>query len=112
MKDDVYTKDAETGVNDVQLMYDACPTEKELVWIGPKEAKPFGTGLRFEGYGYFNKHPEELIAFLEKHMHKTCAELGLFEAPSKLGAAADIAPGAVVSVPKQAVAINAPPAAS
>ncbi len=35
---------------------------------GPNEAVPFGTGKRFEGYGYFNQHPEALLAFLERQL--------------------------------------------
>ena len=44
------------------------PTEKQLIWIGPDEAKPFGTGKRFDGYAYFNQHPEELLTFLATHV--------------------------------------------
>ena len=68
VKADQYTYDVGTGVNDVQIIFDACPTEKQLIWIGTNEAKPFGTGKRFDGYAYFNQHPEELLAFLEKHV--------------------------------------------
>ncbi|HUN23975.1 MAG TPA: alpha/beta hydrolase [Anaerolineales bacterium] len=68
VKEDQYTYDTGTGINDVKIIYDACPTEKQLVWIGKNEAKPFGTGKRFEGYTYFNQHPKELLAFLEKHV--------------------------------------------
>jgi len=67
VKADQYTLDA-SGINDVQAIYDACPTDKELIWIGPDQKKPFGTGKRFEGYGYFNRYPEELLAFLAKHL--------------------------------------------
>ena len=70
VKADQYTFDAGTGVNDVQIIFDACPTEKQLIWIGRDEAKPFGTGKRFDGYAYFNQHPEELLAFLETHVDK------------------------------------------
>lgn len=70
VKEDQYTFDKGTGINDVQVIYDACPTEKLLIWIGPNEAKPFGTGKRFDGYGYFNQHPRELLDFLEKHVGK------------------------------------------
>lgn len=64
------TYDAGTDTNDVQVIYEACPTEKQLVWIGTNEAKPFGTGKRFDGYAYFNQRPEELLAFIETHVGK------------------------------------------
>ena len=64
---DVYTTDEETGVNDVQIIHDRCPTDKTLIWIGPDQATPFGEGKRFDGYNYFNDHPEELIDFLDTH---------------------------------------------
>ena len=70
VRDDVYTLDAGTNINDVQVIYDACPTDKEIVWIGPNESEPFGTGKRFEGYGYFNERPQELLNFLENHISK------------------------------------------
>jgi dienelactone hydrolase len=54
---------------DVQAVYDACPAaEKELLWIGPGTDKPFGTGLRFDGYNYFSQHPEDLLGYLAKHI--------------------------------------------
>ena len=49
---------------------DATPTEHDVIWIGPDQATPFGTGQRFDGYQYFNEHPEELLAFLETHTGK------------------------------------------
>jgi hypothetical protein len=64
---DAYTFNEETGQNDIQEIMDATPTEHSIVWIGPKQAIPFGTGQRFDGYQYFNKHPEALIEFLSKH---------------------------------------------
>jgi len=68
VKADVYTCDP-GGVNDVQTLFDMCRAlGKELLWIGPEQPKPFGTGKRFEGYGYFNKHPEDLLKFVAKHM--------------------------------------------
>jgi hypothetical protein len=45
------------------------PTEKEMIWIGSKEAKPFGTDKRFDGYGYFNQYTKKLLNFLNKHMN-------------------------------------------
>ena len=64
---DVYTFNAETGHNDIQEIIDATPTENDIVWIGPDQETPFGTGKRFDGYQYFNKHPEALIQFLAQH---------------------------------------------
>jgi len=64
---DEYTFDVETGTNDVQQIYDAAPTEKDIIWARETGDKPHGTGKRFDGYGYFNKYPEELLAFLDTH---------------------------------------------
>ena len=63
---DVYTFNTETGQNDIQEIIDATPTEHEIVWIGPDQATSFGTGQRFDGYRYFNEHPQALLAFLSK----------------------------------------------
>jgi dienelactone hydrolase len=64
---DKYTFDVETGINDVQLIYDAAPTEKEIIWVRQTGPNPHGTGQRFDGYGYFNKYPQRLLEFLDKH---------------------------------------------
>ncbi len=64
---DIYTFDAQTGRNDIQDIMDATPTDHDIVWIGPDQEIPFGTGQRFDGYQYFNHHPEPLIEFLSKH---------------------------------------------
>ncbi|MCH2248796.1 MAG: alpha/beta hydrolase [Cognatishimia sp.] len=64
---DVYTFNTETGQNDIQEIMDATPTEHSIVWIGPDQEIPFGTGSRFDGYQYFNHHPEALLEFLSKH---------------------------------------------
>jgi dienelactone hydrolase len=69
VRKDQYTFDEKTGENDIEEIIAACPTEKELIWIGSKEAKPFGTDKRFDGYGYFNKYPEELLDFLGKKLN-------------------------------------------
>lgn len=66
---DQYTFDEKTGENDIEQIMAACPTEKEIVWIGSNEAQPFGTDKRFDGYGYFNQYPEELLNFLNKYMN-------------------------------------------
>lgn len=68
VRGDVYTTGSETGINDVELIADRCPTPNELVWIGPQEARPFGTGKRFDGYNYFSTHPQELLDFLSRHL--------------------------------------------
>ncbi len=68
VRKDIYTFDEGTQRNDVEVIFDACPTEKEIVWIGANEETPFGTDKRFDGYGYFNVHPQELLAFLETHI--------------------------------------------
>jgi len=47
---------------------DATPTEHDIIWIRLDQATPFGTGQRFDGYQYFNEHPEALINFLSKHL--------------------------------------------
>lgn len=64
---DEYTFDVETGTNDVQLIYDAVPTEKEMIWVRETGERPHGSGKRFDGYRYFNKYPDQLLAFLERH---------------------------------------------
>lgn len=64
VKGDVYTTNAETGINDVEVIFDHCPAPKELLWIGPDQPRAFGTGKRFDGYNYFNDHPQELLEFL------------------------------------------------
>jgi pimeloyl-ACP methyl ester carboxylesterase len=64
VKGDVYTTNAETGINDVEVIVDRCPTPKDLVWIGPDQPRAFGTGKRFDGYNYFSEHPQELLEFL------------------------------------------------
>lgn len=64
---DKYTFNVETGINDVQLIYDAAPTEKEMIWVRQTGPNPHGAGQRFDGYGYFNKYPEQLLAFLDRH---------------------------------------------
>ncbi len=68
VKDDVYTTNSESGINDIKVIFDSCPTPKELVWIGPDQPRAFGTGKRFDGYNYFNEHPEELLEFLAANL--------------------------------------------
>ena len=64
---DIYTFDEETGQNDIQQIMDATPTEHDIVWIGSDQETPFGTDQRFDGYQYFNVHPEALLDFLAQH---------------------------------------------
>ena len=64
---DIYTFNTETGRNDIQEIMDATPTEHSIVWIGPDQDTPFGTGSRFDGYQYFNTHPEALLEFLAQY---------------------------------------------
>jgi len=66
VKNDVYTFNEKTGQNDIQEIMDATPTEHSIVWIGPDQDTPFGTGQRFDGYQYFNTHPDALLAFLSE----------------------------------------------
>mmetsp|Transcript_2680 Transcript_2680/g.3143 ORF Transcript_2680/g.3143 Transcript_2680/m.3143 type:complete len:114 (+) Transcript_2680:3-344(+) len=68
VKKDVYSNDPKRG-QDVQKIYDACKTEKELVWIGPGTDNPHMTGKRFEGYSFLNEHPEMLLSFFNKHVN-------------------------------------------
>lgn len=53
--------------DDIQEIMDATPTEHDIVWIGPDQETPFGTGSRFDGYQYFNHHPEALLDFLAQY---------------------------------------------
>jgi len=65
---DQYTYNPQTKKNDaVQMFNAAASTEKELLLIGPETDNPFGTGKRFEAYDYFNKHPEKMLGFFNKH---------------------------------------------
>ena len=61
---DQYTFNTETGQNDIQEIIDASTTESEVIWIGPEHPNAFGTGMRFDGYRYFNQHPEQLLDFM------------------------------------------------
>ena len=61
---DQYTFNAETGQNDIQEIIEASTTENEVIWIGPEHPNAFGSGMRFDGYQYFNQHPEQLLDFM------------------------------------------------
>jgi len=67
VRDDVYSVEKSTNKNDIEEIFDLCPTEKHLIWVGSNEPTPYGVGKRFDGHNYFNKYPEELIEFLNKH---------------------------------------------
>ncbi len=63
---DEYTFNLQTGQNDIQEIIDASKTENEVIWIGPEHPNAFGTGMRFDGYQYFNHHPEQLLEYMAK----------------------------------------------
>lgn len=63
---DQYTFNAETGQNDIQEIIDAAQTDNEVIWIGPEHPNAFGSNMRFDGYQYFNQHPEQLLAFMSR----------------------------------------------
>lgn len=65
VRKDHYIYDYETGKNDIELIYNLILTEKEMIWIGEEQGKPFGNEERFDAYQYFNKYPEQMLAFLE-----------------------------------------------
>jgi pimeloyl-ACP methyl ester carboxylesterase len=69
MKEDMYTYNPETKVNDAQQIFDACPAEdKELVYFGPGTDNPNGKNYqkRFEAYAYLNDFPEKMLEFYNK----------------------------------------------
>ncbi|NQY61206.1 hypothetical protein [Cognatishimia sp.] len=63
---DEYTFNTKTGQNDIQEIIDAATTENEVIWIGPQHPNAFGTGMRFDGYQYFNVHPNQLLDFMTR----------------------------------------------
>ena len=57
VRDDVYT-----DPSDVQAIYDNIPLEdKALFWIE-------GTTRRWDGYTHFQREPEQVLAWLERHL--------------------------------------------
>ena len=64
---DIYTFNKNTGQNDIVEIMNATTTENDIIWIGPDQQLPFGTGQRFDCYQFFNKHPETLLEFLALH---------------------------------------------
>jgi hypothetical protein len=65
VREDEYTFAPTRGRNDIEDVIEVTPTKNQLIWIGPNEAIPFGTGKRFDGYEYFNAHPGALLSFLD-----------------------------------------------
>ncbi|MGV0862400.1 hypothetical protein ABQE96_24830 [Mycobacteroides chelonae] len=56
--------DAMTYPSDVQAMHDnVAAADKKLFWIE-------GTTNRFDGYTYFNDHPELLLEWFDSHIDK------------------------------------------
>lgn len=68
VKADVYTNGGLIPGIDTEKIYEACPTEKKLLMVGPGTDKPYGTGKRFEGYCYFSDHPEDLLDWFAKYI--------------------------------------------
>lgn len=56
VRDDLYTRP-----DDIQAMYDNIPVAKELFWIE-------GTSRRWDGYAYFQQHPERMLAWFDTYM--------------------------------------------
>lgn len=46
-----------------RAIYDAIPTEKEVVWLDEEEHH------RFLAYNWFNDHPEKLLAFFSRYLN-------------------------------------------
>ena len=63
---DQYTFNLATGQNDIQEIMDAATSDHDVIWIGPDHPNAFGTDMRFDGYQYFNHHPEQLLGFMSK----------------------------------------------
>ena len=64
VKDDAWTKNPEDGQKTFDLLGSK---DKELFWIE-------GTTRRFEdGYNYFGRYPEKIIAFFDKYMKQKAA---------------------------------------
>jgi hypothetical protein len=59
VRDDAWTKNPE----DAQKTFDMLATkEKEMIWVE-------NTTRRFkDGYNYFGRHPEKVLAFFDEHM--------------------------------------------
>lgn len=59
MRDDAWTKNPEDG----QKTFDLLATkDKEMIWVE-------NTTHRFrDGYNYFRRYPEKVLAFFDRHM--------------------------------------------
>ena len=72
VRNDYYTNNVlyeeKSPTPDIQYIYDACETEKDIIWIGKNEEPSFGNDMRFDAYNYFNKYPERVIQFFDKYM--------------------------------------------
>ena len=72
VRKDYYTSDVLYGNKsppDIQHIMAACTVENDIVWIGKDEEISFGTDMRFDAYNYFNKYPERILEFFDKHMN-------------------------------------------
>jgi uncharacterized protein len=49
-----------TETTDIQSFFNKTPGTKELLWLDDKMSRP-------ESYNYFGKHPEKMVAFLQKY---------------------------------------------
>ena len=54
-------EDVLTSPEDLQYIVDHTPTEKKMLWIE-------GKLNRFDGYNYYGQHPEEMLAWLNRHV--------------------------------------------
>jgi len=54
-------EDALTSPEDLQYIFDQTPTEKKLLWID-------GKLNRFDGYNYYGQQPQEMLAWLSRHL--------------------------------------------
>ena len=54
-------EDVLTNPEDLQYIVDHTATEKKMLWIE-------GDLNRFDGYNYYGQHPEEMLAWLNRHM--------------------------------------------
>ena len=57
VRDDLWTTNQD-GAKTFELLGSS---EKEMFWVE-------GTTRRFDGYNYFGKHPEKMVAFFDEHM--------------------------------------------
>ncbi len=55
--------DVWSDMDHIRRIYSLIPTEKKALWLDKKD-QPH----RFMAYNWFNDHPEELLAFFEKHL--------------------------------------------